>query len=189
VFLPYLQNPSSTLTLVVRAAGDPVALAPAVQREIAALDGELPLARAQVMDDVISDAVGQPRFQLLLLNLFAGLALLLAAVGVYGVMAHAVSRRTQEMGIRLALGAPARRVLGLVVGQGMLLAAAGVALGLAAAFAATRLLRALLYEVSPTDPLTFIALPVVLLAVAALASYLPARRATRIDPMTALRAD
>jgi putative ABC transport system permease protein len=189
VFLPYLQNPSSTLTLVVRAAADPLALVPAVQREIAALDGELPLARAQVMDEVISDAVGQPRFQLLLLNLFAALALLLAAVGVYGVMAHAVSRRTQEMGIRLALGAPAGRVLGLVVGQGMQLAAAGVALGLVAAFAATRLLRALLYEVSPTDPVTFVALPLVLLAVAALASYPPARRATRIDPMTALRAD
>jgi predicted permease len=189
MYLAYLQNPSSTLTLVVRAAGAAEAVVPAVGREIAALDSQLPPARVRVMDDVVADAVGQPRFHLLLLNLFAALALVLAAVGVYGVMAYAVSRRTQEIGVRLALGAPARRVLALVVGQGLRLAAAGVVLGLVAAAATTRLMRALLYEVSPTDPLTFAALALGLLAVSALASYLPARRATRIDPMTALRSE
>jgi predicted permease len=187
MYLAYLQNPSSSLTLVVRAAGAPLALAPAIQQEIAAVDPRLPAARPRLMEAVVADAVGQPRFNLLLLDVFAGIALLLAAVGIYGVMAYAVSRRRQELGIRLALGARRGQILTLVLSDGMRLAAAGVAVGLLAALALTRMMGALLYEVSATDPATFAALAVVLTSAALLACYLPARRATSIDPMTALR--
>jgi predicted permease len=190
MYLAFLQNPPTRgLTLVVRAAGDPLTLAPAIERQVWAVDRNLPVVQVRSMDQVVAQAVGQPRFNLLLLNAFAALALLLAAVGIYGVMAYAVHRRTQELGIRLALGAPASHLRRLVVGQGMALAAVGVALGLVAALSTTHIMRAMLFEVTPTDPLVFGVIAALLLAVAFLATYLPARRATRIDPMLALRAE
>jgi putative ABC transport system permease protein len=141
------------------------------------------------MAALVDQALGRPRFNAVLLNLFAAVALLLAGVGIYGVMAHAVSRRTHEIGIRLALGARPWQVRRLVVGHGLVLTAAGVGLGLAAAYASTRLLAPLLFEVSATDPATFLVVPGVLVAVALLACYGPAHRATRLDPMLALRAE
>jgi predicted permease len=190
MYLAFLQNPPSRgLTLVVRAAGDPLTLAPALERQVWAIDPNLAVVQVRSMEEVVAQAIGQPRFNLLLLNAFAALALLLAAVGIYGVMAYAVHRRTQELGIRLALGAQTRDLRRLVVGQGMALAAVGVALGLAAAFGTTHIMQAMLFEVTPTDPPTFLAISTLLLTVALLATYLPARRATRIDPLTALRAE
>jgi putative ABC transport system permease protein len=189
MYLAYLQNPSSTLSLVVRGSGDPAGLGAAVQREIWACDPMLPASRVASMEQVVADALGQPRFHLLLLNLFAAVALLLAAVGIYGVMAQAVSQRTHEIGIRMALGAQAWQVRRMVLRQGMALAAAGAAAGLGAAGALTRLMRALLFEVSPTDPLTFLLLPALLIGVALLACWLPARRAAALPPMAALRSD
>jgi predicted permease len=175
------------LTIVVRAEGAAAGLAERLPREVAALDASLPLPRLTTLEQAISASLWQPRFNLLLLDLFAGLALLLAAVGIYGVMAHAVSQRTRELGIRLALGATAGQVRRLVVGQGMALAALGVALGLGGAFATTRLMAALLFGVGATDPGTFALIPALLLGVSFVACYLPARRATRVDPMVALR--
>jgi putative ABC transport system permease protein len=139
------------------------------------------------MNEAVSTATAEPRFQLLLLGLFAGLALLLAAVGIYGVMSYTVARRTHEIGIRMSLGASRGRVLSLVVRQGMTLALAGSAAGIAGALVLSRWMTRLLYGVRATDPLTFLAVPVVLVGIALLATLIPARRATRIDPMIALR--
>jgi putative ABC transport system permease protein len=190
LYRPYLQERKPReLALVVRTAGEASPLAAAIQREASAVDGTLPVARVLRMDRVVAGAMGEPRFNLLLLNLFAGLALILAAVGLYSVLAQAVSRRTQEIGIRMALGARAAEVFRLVVGQGMVLTAAGVTIGLVAALATTRLMSALLFEVSATDPATFVLIPAVLIAVAFVACWLPARRATRIDPVIALRTE
>jgi putative ABC transport system permease protein len=145
------------------------------------------LPKIIALDQVVSDALGEPRFNLALLNVFAAIALLLAAVGIYGVMAHAVSRRGHEIGIRLALGAEVGSVRRMVVAEGMKLGLTGIALGLLAALAATRLLSGLLFQVSATDSATFATLSVTLAAVVLLACYLPARRASQTDPMTALR--
>jgi putative ABC transport system permease protein len=189
MYLAYLQNPSSTLTLVVRAAGNTAGLASSVQREIWAVDSSLPASKVAAMDTVVAEALGQPRFNLLLLNIFAGVALLLATVGIYGVMAQAVSQRTHEIGIRVALGAQAWQVRRMVLKQGLILTAAGALAGLIAAAALTRLMAALLFEISPTDPFTFALFPALLVAVALLACWLPARRAARLPPMTALRSN
>jgi putative ABC transport system permease protein len=194
MYLPYLQNPSPRyLGFVVRTTGraplTAAALGAVLDRELAALDPQLPTARVTSMRQVLDRAIRQPRFNLLLLNVFAAVALLLAGVGIYGVVAHAAGRRTQEVGIRLALGARPGQVMALVVGQGLAPILAGLALGLLGALATTHLMAALLFQVSAVDPLTFAAVPLGLLAVALLACYLPARRATRIDPMIALRAD
>jgi putative ABC transport system permease protein len=189
LYLPYLQTPASSLTLVVRTAGQPLALAPALQRALAAVAPRLPPARLRVMDEVVAEALGQPRFNLLLLNAFGALALVLAAIGVYGVIAYGVSRRTRELGIRLALGARHEQVLRLVMARGLGLTALGVVLGLLIALAMTRTIAALLFEVSATDPATFATVAAAVMGVALLATYLPARRATVIDPATALRQD
>jgi predicted permease len=190
LYRPYLQDARARgVSLVVRTTGDPLALAPAIQREAWAIDNSLPAINAVSMEQVLAGAIGEPRFNALLLNLFAGVALLLAALGIYGVMAHAVTRRGQEIGIRVALGARSSQVLRLVLGQGMALTLLGMVVGLAAAFATTRLMGSLLFEVSATDPPTFVAISLLLAAVALLACYLPARRASRIDPMVALRAE
>jgi putative ABC transport system permease protein len=173
--------------LVLRTTGDPLAMAAAVRSEIWKLDKDLPLFRVQPMEQILSLAVAGQRFNLLLLTVFAALALLLAAVGIYGVISYAVAQRTHEMGIRMALGANTGDVLWLVMRQGLILIISGVAVGLAGAFALTRVMTGLLFGVSATDPLTFAAIALLLMTVALLACWIPARRATKVDPMMALR--
>src|SRR5262245_31388496 len=189
IYVPTMQLTYPGAILAVRAKGDPAALANTIRREVAALDRNQPLIGVETMEKVISDSVADRRFQMTLLAIFAAVALILAATGVYSVMATAVARRTHEVGIRLALGATARDVLKLVVGQGMKLALVGVGLGLAAAFGLTRLMKGLLFGVSALDPLTFVAVALLLAVVALVACYLPARRAMRVDPLTALRSE
>jgi putative ABC transport system permease protein len=186
----YFAHPDLTysfMTLVVRTDGDPAAIAPAVQREIRALDPNQPISDVRTMDQVMSEWVSRSRFNTLLLGLFAGLATLLSAVGIFGVMNYSVALRTRELGLRLAIGAQPRQVLLLVLRQGLLLTVFGVLLGLAAAFALTRLLSGLLFGVEPVDVSTFTTISFLLVIVSLLACYLPARRAMRIDPLQALR--
>ncbi len=196
MYLPHAQNARRTrgypwrdLTLVVRTAGDPAQLVAPVRREVGRLDPELAVTDVRTMRQVIDRSVAQPRLTTLVLAAFGAAALALAALGVYGVIAYGVAQRAREFAIRAALGARRADVLRVVVGQGLGLAAAGTGVGLLGALAATRLLRALLFGVSPTDPVTFAVIPLVLLGVAALASLVPARRALRADATAALRAD
>jgi putative ABC transport system permease protein len=173
--------------IVVRTAGEPLALANALRSQVQSLDRNLPIARLQTMESLVSGSVSQPRFRTLLLSLFAALALILAMIGIYGVIAYSVTQRTHEIGIRLALGAQRRDVLQLVLRQGMRLTGIGVLAGLAGALAMTRLMQGLLFGISPTDLLTFAAIPLLLTGVALLACWLPARKATKVDPLIALR--
>jgi putative ABC transport system permease protein len=184
---PSLQAPFSSMTLVVRADGNLVPLGGAIRSQVLAIDKEQPISRIRPLEQVVSESVARQRFSMLLLGIFAGVALILAAVGLYGVMSYSVTQRTHEIGIRTALGAKQTDVLKLVVGQGMVLALTGVGVGLLAAFALTRLMSVLLFGVSATDPLTFVAIPAVLTLVALVACFVPARRATKVDPMIALR--
>jgi putative ABC transport system permease protein len=177
------------MSVVVRTTGDPVDLSGPVRREIAQLDPELAISNLRTMDQVVSDSLSRPRFTMLLLAFFGATALILAAVGVYGVMAHGVAQRAREIGIRLALGAEPRRLRGQVVGEGLELALAGLGIGVVLALAGSRLLASQLYGVEPTDPPTYLAISLLLLGVAFLATWQPARRATRIDPLGALRAE
>jgi putative ABC transport system permease protein len=177
----------SFMTLVVRTDGDPTAIAPAIQREIRALDPNQPVSDLRTMNQVMSEWVARSRFNTLLLGLFAGLATLLSAVGIFGVMNYSVALRTRELGLRLAVGAQPRQVLMLVLKQGLALTIVGVVLGLAAAFALTRLLSGLLFGVAAVDVTTFASISLLLVIVSLLACYLPARRAMRIDPLSALR--
>ncbi|HWZ85449.1 MAG TPA: ABC transporter permease [Thermoanaerobaculia bacterium] len=177
------------VTYVVRTDGDPAALVPALRAAVWRIDRTLPISQVLTMPDVVAQANARARFQTLLLAVFAGVAALLAAVGIYGVMSYVVSRRAREIGLRMALGAHPRDVVRLVVGQGMAMALAGAAAGLAAAFLARRLMSGVLYGVGPSDPLTYGVVAALLLAIGLAASYLPARRAARLDPMAALRAD
>jgi putative ABC transport system permease protein len=188
MYEPYLQAPWNALTLVVRTNNaEPKNLAAAVTHEVHAVDKDQPVSNIKPMDEIVSESVAQPRLYMLLLNVFAGVALLLAAVGLFGVIAYSVTQRTHEIGIRMALGAQQSDVLKLVVGQGMLLALLGVGIGLLAAFLTTRILQTFLYGISSVDPLTFIIGAVVLSTVAFLASLIPARRAIKVNPMIALR--
>jgi putative ABC transport system permease protein len=193
VYVPYAQETLfwfAPRDLVVRAAGtEPLALAAAVRATIRSVDPNQPISSVRTMDDVVSEASARRRFSALLLGVFAAAALILAAVGVYGVVACSVEQRTREIGIRMALGARRRQVFGLVVGQAARLALLGVALGLAGSLALTRLLGSLLFGVTPTDPLTFVLTALVLPTCAVVACLVPARRATRLDPMVALRCD
>ena len=186
---PLAQTPTGTATLLVRAPGDPAALVPALREAVRGLDPELALFEIETLDRTLSRSISQPRFTTALLGTFAALALLLAVVGVYGVLSYAVAQRTREIGIRVALGARRGEIVRLVVGQGMVPVLAGLALGLAAAFAGARLLSGILFEVAPTDPLAFTAVVPVLATASLLAAWLPARRAARVDPMTALRSE
>jgi len=198
IYLPLLQTPGylertstaySYLTLVVRGRGDPSSLAASVRKAIHSLDRTVTISAVQTMDDVVAQATARPRFYLWLLATFAGIALTLAAVGIFGVMSYAVSRRTHEIGIRIALGARRSDVQKLVIGQGMAAALLGAGAGLAAAIFLTRLMRNLLYGVGPNDPATFAEVPLLLTAVALVSCWIPARRAMRIDPLEAIRHD
>jgi predicted permease len=184
--------PSSTWTVVARAQVKPSSLAPAMREVVRSLDSQLPL-KFRTLDQVFSSSLDQRRFSFVIFGVFGAAALLLAAMGIYGVTTYTVAQRTQEIGIRMALGAQMKDVLKLVLGnamvlaQGLLTIAIGTAIGLAGSFALTRTMRSLLFQVSPNDPLTMAAVALLLILIAALASYIPARRATRVDPTVALR--
>ncbi len=187
IFLPYLQNPQPAMALHVQTSRNPKELAAAVRREVQALDPNLPAFNVMSLADNIEISLFPARFGAMLLGVFGFLALLIASIGIYGVMSYGVSERTHEMGIRMALGARASDVLRLVISQGMWLALIGVGIGAGLAWGVTRLVKSYLYDVSVTDPLTFIAIALLLIGVALLACYVPARRATRVDPLEALR--
>lgn len=189
-YVPYGQfGTQGAMSLVVRTPNDPLAAAGSLRRIVADIDPHVPVSEIKTFDQVLSASVATPRLTTWLLVAFAALALLLGAVGVYGLISYWVARRTREIGIRVALGAQRRDILRLVVWQGLALTLAGLAVGVAAAFAATRVLRALLYQVSPNDPQTFVFVAALIASVTFLASYLPARRAMGVDPLVALRAD
>jgi len=189
VYLSYLQDPFAWpyLTMLVRTSSDPLKLVSSIQSAVWSVEKDLPISSIRTMQEIRSHSIAQPRLTALLLGVFAALALILATVGIYGVMAYSVTQRTHEMGLRMALGAHASDVLGLVVGKGMQLTAVGIALGLGGALLITRVLEKFLWGVRPTDPLTFTAVALLLTVVAMLACYVPARRATKVDPMVALR--
>jgi putative ABC transport system permease protein len=173
--------------LVVRTAGDPLKVAPAVRQQVWAINANMPVVDVMSMEQRLSESVAPRRFQMLLFGAFAIVALALAAVGVYGVISHSVSRRTHEIGIRMALGARPRDVLAMVIKQGMALALVGVTIGLVAALALARVMAGFLFDVKATDPATFAGISLLLVGVAFLAAYFPARRATKVDPMVALK--
>jgi putative ABC transport system permease protein len=189
IFIDAAQQPSSQMTLVVRTAGEPLAMLPALREEMLRIDPLVPLARTGTLEETLSTSLAARRFQMLLLGVFGAAALLLAALGLYGLIAQGVTQRTHEFGIRMALGAAPGAVLSLVLREALRLSAAGLAVGAVAALAATRALQASLYGVTATDPVTWAAVVVLLALVAAAASWLPARRATRVDPAVALRAE
>jgi putative ABC transport system permease protein len=187
IYFASLKNPEPYMTLVVRTAGDPLSLIAAIQKQVHDLDRNLPVYKIATMDELLANSLARRRFSMLLLAVLAALALALAAVGIYSVIAYSVSQRTRELGIRIALGAGRAELFRLVLGQGAALAAAGIVAGLGGALALTRLLASQLYGVSPTDALVFAVVPVLLMAVALAANYVPARRAAKADPMVALR--
>ncbi|HET9712164.1 MAG TPA: FtsX-like permease family protein, partial [Pyrinomonadaceae bacterium] len=183
----YLPAYVSLSTLAVRTSGDPRALAPAIRDQVLAVDPNQPVYDVKTMDERVALTLETRRFAVVLLGIFGALALLLAAIGLYGVLAFTVSQRTREIGIHMALGARARDVLVMVMKQGMSLVLVGIVFGVAGAYAVTRTIRSLLFEVGTTDPLTFVGTLVLLAIVGFIASYVPARRATKVDPLEALR--
>jgi putative ABC transport system permease protein len=190
LYVPYNQKvwPSMlNMRVAVRTKGDPTAMTGSVREAIQAVDPDLPMAKVATLSMLVDESMTQPRFSMMTLGAFGVLALVLASIGIYGVISYLVSQRTQEIGIRLALGASGRDVFGMVIGQGARLAGLGIAIGLVAALGVTRLMAGYLYGVRPTDPLTFGAVAVLLIGVALLACYLPARRAMRVDPIVSLR--
>ncbi len=187
IYAPQFEIPSRSMTLVIRTDSEPMRVVSAVQHEVQALDKSRPLYGIASMDQVLSEIVATRRYNMLLLGIFAGLALLLAAVGIYGVISYSVTQRTYEIGIRLALGADPGNIFGLIVGHGLVLTTIGLVIGLGGAFALTRFLSGMLFGVRPNDLTTFVGVSLLLMAVAVLACYIPARRATKIDPMVALR--
>jgi predicted lysophospholipase L1 biosynthesis ABC-type transport system permease subunit len=190
MYVPYTQKvwPSMlTMDVVLRTNVDPASLASSAREAIRSLDAGLPLAKVQTLAAVVDDSMTQQRFSVLLLGSFGSLALLLASIGMYGVISYSVAQRTQEIGIRIVLGAQRRSVFQMVLGQGARLGGLGIAIGLVAALAVTRLLAGFLYGVRATDPLTFAGVSLLLLAVTLLACYIPARRAMRVEPMNAIR--
>ncbi|HKX30298.1 MAG TPA: FtsX-like permease family protein [Blastocatellia bacterium] len=189
VYEPYLQAPFPFMTLVVRTIGDPTGLNESIRKEVFNLDPEQPVISIDQLDQLVSEATAPLWSLMVILGAFAAMAMTLAAIGLYGVISYAVTQRTPEIGIRMALGAQARDVLRLIVRQGLVLTLAGLILGLLMALGLTRLLSGWLFEVGANDPLTFTAIALVLTLVALLACWIPARRAARVDPMTALRCE
>jgi predicted permease len=187
LYVPYAYSPWRTMSLVVRVRGDPAVFTPSLRRAVAEVDPTLPLFEVQTMTNVARLSYWDKRLYGLMFASFAVIALLLAGIGVYGVTSYAVSQRTHEIGVRVALGAQLRDVLSLVVRRGVLLTVSGLAIGLVGAFAVTRVLSGVLFGVSPTDPLSYVGISLVLLTVGLVASYVPARRAARVEPAVALR--
>ncbi|MEN3330906.1 MAG: hypothetical protein V7641_271 [Blastocatellia bacterium] len=187
LYVPYAQNPWAFMTLVARTQAEPKDIAAALKSEVWAIDRDQPIDRIKSVEELVADSVSRPRFYARLLGLFAALAMILAAVGIYGVISYSVSQRTHEIGIRMALGAQQRDVLLLIIKQGLMPTLIGIAIGLTAAAGLTHLMASLVFGVSVTDPLTFIAVSLLLVGIALLACYIPARRAARVDPLIALR--
>jgi putative ABC transport system permease protein len=188
-YLPQTQSPARTLSVVLRSQFDPAALTVAIKKEIRELDPDLPMYSVRTMEQVVNQSLARRRFSMLLLGIFAGFALALAGIGIYGLMSFLVNQGTRDIGIRIALGSTPGGILKLVVRQGMTLALFGVILGLTAALAFTRLMRSLLFGITATDGVTFVVIAGVLVLVALLASYIPARRAAQVDPMISLRCE
>jgi ABC-type antimicrobial peptide transport system permease subunit len=178
-----------SMSLLIRTRNDPLALAGPVREAVRATDPDLPIAWMRTLDDIASESVSQPRFLMTLLAVFGGAALALAAIGVYGVISHSVAQRTNEVGIRMALGAASTTVTGMIVRQGMGLALLGIIAGVVASIVASRLLTGFLFNVQSTDPMTFVSVVGVIFIVVLLACYIPARRASRVDPLVALRTE
>jgi putative ABC transport system permease protein len=187
VYWPHAELPYLSMTLLVRTNGSTAGIASSLEREVRALDKDQPISDVRTMNEWLADSIARARFATLLLGIFAIVALMLASLGIYGVMAYSVTQRTNEIGIRMALGATRGDVVFLVLKRGLLLAASGVAIGLIGSVGLTRLLAGLLFGVSVTDPAIFVFVPVLLMIIALLAVVLPARRATRVDPLVALR--
>jgi predicted permease len=195
MYLPYhqfgrmlmMQGPLSAMSVVVRTAGDPLTLVEPIRSRVASIDPQLPIFNISTMERRISDSVAQPRFYATLFGIFAGLAVILAAVGVYGVLSYHVAQCTRELGIRMAMGAQRSNVLHLVLRQGVVLAVCGIIIGLAGAWGTSRFLTSLLFGVTPTDPTTYAGIAVLMVVIAVIAAYIPARRATAVDPVVALR--
>ena len=187
MYFTHTQFTYRSMSIIVRTASAPMNFAPAIRNEVWKMDGDLPVSNLKPMEQILGDSIAQPRFSTLLLGIFAALALVLAAVGIYGVMSYSIALRTREIGIRMALGAKESDVLGMVLRQGLKLASLGIAIGLIGAFAISRVMTSLLYGVSSTDPITYITVSLILAGVALVACFVPARRATKVDPMIALR--
>jgi ABC-type antimicrobial peptide transport system permease subunit len=188
-FLPFWQNYDGRMTLIAHTSGDPESVVAGIRQEVKALDEQLPVYGVRTAAEFLDRVLSGPKSIAAVVSGFGALALLLAAIGLYGVMSYSVAQRTREIGVRIALGAGSRDLRRMILRQGLRLSLGGVALGLAGAFGLTRLMASLLYSVSATDPLTFIVIPLSLIVVALLACWIPARRATKVDPMVALRYD
>jgi len=188
-YVPYAQLPFAPMAVVVRTAVDPNSMIAMLGKAVQSLDKDLPLLHTKTLDEYLADSVADTRFETVLLGTFGALAFLLTCVGLYGLISYTVIQKKREMGIRLALGARRDGILRMVIRSGLLLSSIGIGLGLAMSFLLTRLIAALLYGVSPWDPLTFSAVPVTLIVMAGIASYVPARRAATVDPMVALRCE
>lgn len=189
IYYPQTQFVTRAMNVVVGTSGDPAALYSAVRKEIQNVDRDLPIFHPMTMDERVQESLARRRFSMLWLSLFAGLAVVLAMIGIYGVVSYLVNQGTREIGIRMALGATPRAILHLVIARTMTLAIPGVTIGLLGSIAFTRAMRGLLFRVNPIDPLTFVAIPVSLVLVALLASYIPAQRASRVDPMVSLHSE
>ena len=186
-YLAFNQLPQGAMTVVVKGSGDPNQLVASARQQVKSLDSEQPIYSPRTMGDIRAESVAPERLNLTLLSLFAGIALVLAIVGIYGVMSYAVTQRTREIGIRMAIGASRTDVFKMILGQGMKLTLLGVGIGLLGAFALTRLMATMLFGVEPTDATTFGSIAVLLITIALLACYLPGRRATKVEPTISLR--
>jgi len=189
IYMPFRQWPVSFMAVVMKTTLPPTSLAEAARTQVLAVDPNLPVSNVSTLDAIVAKSISQQRFYMLLLAIFASVALMLAAIGIFGVLSYAVAQRTREIGIRMALGAPGGTVIGLIVTQAMLLVVSGVIAGTVLALFLSQTMTKMLFDIKPTDPTTFVSVAAVLAAVALLASYLPARRATRVDPIVALRAE